>query len=162
HGAAWTRFLSECYGFRAFAAAVVEGGRVVAGIPLVEVGRRRWIALPFTDACAPLGDTERLGAALETARGRRVVEVRAPLPGAAGHAAALGHGLALTADERQVLAGFHKSQVLRNIRRAEREGVEVREATTEAELADVYYALHVRTRRRLGAPVQRRSFFSLL
>jgi CelD/BcsL family acetyltransferase involved in cellulose biosynthesis len=162
HGAAWAGFLSECYGFHSFAAAVVESGDVVAGIPVAEVGRRRWVSLPFTDACAPLGDTGRLAAALEAARGRRVVEVRAPLPGAVGHAAAVGHVLALDADQERVFAGCHKSQVLRNIRRAEREGVEVRTATTEAELTDAFYALHVRTRRRLGAPVQRRRFFSLL
>jgi CelD/BcsL family acetyltransferase involved in cellulose biosynthesis len=162
HTPAWAGFLSECYGFRTFVGAIVERGVVVAGIPIAEVGRRRWSALPFTDECAPLGDAERLGVALDHGRGRRVVDVRAPLPGAVGHAAALGHVLALTPDERDVAAGFHKSQVLRNIRRAEREGVAVREATTEAELTDVYYALHVRTRRRLGAPVQRRRFFSLL
>jgi CelD/BcsL family acetyltransferase involved in cellulose biosynthesis len=161
HTPAWASFLSECYGFRASAATVVERDTVVAGIPVVEAGRR-WIALPFTDTCTPLGDAERLAGALDSARGRRVVEARASLPGAVQHAAALGHVLTLAGDEQQVFAGFHKSQVLRNIRRAEREGVEVREATTEAELADVYYALHVRTRRRLGAPVQRRRFFSLL
>ena len=159
HTAAWAGFLSECYGFRTFAAAIVERDAVVAGIPVAEVGRRRWIALPFTDACPPLGDAERLGVALDRGRGRRVVDVRAPLPGAVGHAAAVRHVLALSGD---VSAGFHKSQVVRNIRRAEREGVVVREATTEEELAGVYYALHVRTRRRLGAPVQRRRFFSLL
>jgi CelD/BcsL family acetyltransferase involved in cellulose biosynthesis len=162
HAAAWTGFLSECYGFRSFAATVVEGGEVVAGVPVAEVGRRRWVSLPFTDACAPLGDARRLAAALEATRGARVVEVRAPLPGAVGHAAAVGHVLALDADEQKVFAGFHKSQVQRNIRRAEREGVEVRTATTEAELTDDFYALHLRTRRRLGAPVQRRRFFSLL
>jgi CelD/BcsL family acetyltransferase involved in cellulose biosynthesis len=161
HTPAWASFLSECYGFRAFAATIVERDVVVAGIPVVESGRR-WIALPFTDRCAPLGDAARLAGALESERGRRAVEARAALPGAVQHAEALGHVLTLAGGERQVFAGFHKSQVLRNIRRAEREGVEVREATTEAELADTYYALHVRTRRRLGAPVQRRRFFSLL
>ncbi|MDX6468400.1 MAG: hypothetical protein QOF75_203 [Gaiellaceae bacterium] len=162
HAAPWAGFLSECYGFRSFAVAVVDRDEVVAGLPVAEVGRRRWVSLPFTDACAPLGDAARLAAALEAARGRRVVEVRAALPCAAGYAAAVGHVLALDADEQRVFAGCHKSQVLRNVRRAEREGVEVRTATTEAELTDVFYALHVRTRRRLGAPVQRRRFFSLL
>jgi CelD/BcsL family acetyltransferase involved in cellulose biosynthesis len=162
HTAAWAGFLSECYGFRSFAAAVVQRGEIVAGLPVAQVSRRRWVSLPFTDACAPLGDVARLGTALDAARGRTLVEVRAQLPGADGRAEAVGHVLALSEDAERVFAGCHKSQVLRNIRRAEREGVEVRMATTESELADVFYALHVRTRRRLGAPVQRRRFFSLL
>jgi CelD/BcsL family acetyltransferase involved in cellulose biosynthesis len=162
HAPAWAGFLSECYGFRSFAAVVLDQGRIVAGIPVAEVRRRRWVSLPFTDACGPLGDAERLAAALDAARGARLVEVRAPLPGSVGSAAGLAHVLALDEDEQLVFAGFHKSQVRRNIRRAEREGVEVRVATTEAELTDTFYALHLRTRRRLGAPVQRRRFFSLL
>lgn len=162
HTAAWAGFLSECYGFRSFAAAVLERDRIVAGIPVAEVRRRRWVSLPFTDVCGPLGDGPRLAAALAAARASRVVEVRAALPGVAGKADALAHVLALDRDEQRVFAGFHRSQVVRNIRRAEREGVEVRTATTEAEVAETFYALHVRTRRRLGAPVQRRRFFSLL
>ena len=162
HRPAWAGFLSECYGFRSFAAAVLAGDEVLAGIPVAAVRRRRWVSLPFTDACGPLGDPELLAAALESGRGARDVEVRAALPGAPGRVVALGHVLALESDVRRVFAGFHKSQVQRNIRRAEREGVEVRVATTEAELVDAFYTLHVRTRRRLGAPVQRKRFFSLL
>lgn len=162
HRPAWARFLSECYGFPSFAAAVVSGDEVVAGIPVAAVRRRHWVSLPFTDACGPLGDAELLAAALESGRGARGVEVRAALPRVSGHVVAVGHVLALDRDVRRVFAGFHKSQVQRNIRRAEREGIEVRVATTEDELVDCFYALHVRTRRRLGAPVQRKRFFSLL
>jgi CelD/BcsL family acetyltransferase involved in cellulose biosynthesis len=120
------------------------------------------VSLPFTDSCAPLGDAVRLSSALSASSRAHRIEVRAPLPGAAGEAVALGHVLALGAGEDAVARGFHKSQVQRNIRRAEREGVVVRTATSEAELTESFYALHVRTRRRLGAPVQRRRFFSLL
>jgi lipid II:glycine glycyltransferase (peptidoglycan interpeptide bridge formation enzyme) len=54
-----------------------------------------------------------------------------------------------------------RSNVARNIRKAERTGVEVVAGTTAADLADTFYGLHVATRRRQGVPVQPRRFFSL-
>src|SRR5207253_11199806 len=65
-------------------------------------------------------------------------------------------------DAHEVHAGFHRSQVQRNIKRSEREGVTVRVASRERDVTETFYALHVRTRRRLGVPVQRRRFFALL
>jgi hypothetical protein len=150
HLPAWSQLLAECYGFRPF---------VCGGLPVLEISRRRWSALPFTDLCPPLGDPAETVRALEEARGRARVEVRAPLPGVPGAAVGWRHVLALHDD---VESGFHHSQVRRNIKRAEREGVSVRVATREADITDTYYALHVRTRRRLGAPVQRRRYFALL
>jgi lipid II:glycine glycyltransferase (peptidoglycan interpeptide bridge formation enzyme) len=50
----------------------------------------------------------------------------------------------------------------RNIARAEREGVVVRRADARADLAEVFYDLHLRTRRRQGVPVQPHRFFRLL
>jgi lipid II:glycine glycyltransferase (peptidoglycan interpeptide bridge formation enzyme) len=72
------------------------------------------------------------------------------------------HTLALDADPEALFHSFHRSQVQRNIRRAEREGVLVRSAERESELTDLFYELHCATRRRLGVPVQPRRFFRLL
>jgi CelD/BcsL family acetyltransferase involved in cellulose biosynthesis len=154
HLPAWSQLLAECYGLRPL--VVLAGG---GGLPLLQVGRRRWSALPFTDVCPPLGDAGAVTRELDRMRGGARVEVRAPLPGAASAAVARRHVLALAPD---LESRFHPSQVARNIRRAEREGVTVRTAACEADVTRVYYDLHVRTRRRLGAPVQRRRFFSLL
>jgi CelD/BcsL family acetyltransferase involved in cellulose biosynthesis len=150
HLPAWSQLLAECYGFRPF---------VCGGLPVLEISRRRWSSLPFTDLCPPLGDPDETVRALEAARGKARVDVRAPLPGVPGAAVGWRHVLALRDD---VEAGFHHSQVRRNIRRAERENVRVRVATCESDVTETYYALHVRTRRRLGAPVQRRRYFALL
>ncbi|MDX6467480.1 MAG: hypothetical protein QOI27_2520 [Gaiellaceae bacterium] len=162
HLPAWAHLLAECYGFRPFVAALLRNGAVESGLPVLAVRRRRWVALPFTDVCPPLGPAGPLAAALDTARGRATLEVRSALPGASGVPAAWQHVLALDRDPERAREGFHRSQVQRNIRRAEREGVLVRTATVETDLTETFYALHVRTRRRLGAPVQRRRFFSLL
>src|SRR4051794_20775986 len=80
HHPAWAALLSDCYKYPARALCVEEGGQVISGIPLLEVGfpryrRPRWVALPFTDHCHPLGRVdETLTEALD--RARREAHVR--------------------------------------------------------------------------------------
>lgn len=177
HLPAWGRAVADCYRFRAFAPATVDAGdRVVAGVPVVEVrrplGRRRWVSLPFTDHCPPLARSEGDAAVLVAALQRgvsdghaREVELRGEVPGhapTAGDPVAVRHVLPLDPDPQRVVAGFHRSQVQRNIRRAEREGVTVRRAEAASDVTEVFYGLHVRTRRRQGVPVQPRRFFELV
>jgi CelD/BcsL family acetyltransferase involved in cellulose biosynthesis len=175
HHPDWAQLVARCYGFRAFALVTNgESGGIRAGMPVVEVRHLhsgpKWVSLPFTDYCPPLisapQDEEQLVSALRRASGAagvRRVEVRAPLAGAsiAGRTA-LRHMLALDSDPAGVYAGFHRSQVQRNIRRAEREGLIVRVGVKAPDLTDTFYWLHLRTRRRQGVPVQPRRFFRLL
>jgi CelD/BcsL family acetyltransferase involved in cellulose biosynthesis len=175
HHPGWARVVAGCYGFHAFALAVSNAtGTVRAGLPVVEVrhlhGGPKWVSLPYTDYCPPListGQEERLlvAAVARAARaaGVRRVEIRAPMiGGAVAGPAALRHVLALSRNPADVYAGFHRSQVQRNIRRAEREGVTVRQGTSADDLTEIFYQLHLRTRRRQGVPVQPRRFFRLL
>ena len=133
--------------------------------------RRRAVSLPFTDWCPPLlalgTDASILGERLEHVRrqaGLASLEVRDRLEGDAGFAVPQGHRhvLALQADHEAVFASFDSSRVRRKLRRAEREGVSVRRSNSERDLLDVFYPLHVATRRRLGVPVQPRRFFEVL
>jgi CelD/BcsL family acetyltransferase involved in cellulose biosynthesis len=175
HHPDWARVVADCYGFRAFALAVTDAtGAIRAGLPVVEVrhfhGGSKWVSLPYTDYCPPLvscqQDEEQLAFALRRAScaaGARRVEVRAPLAGSsASDATAFRHVLGLGRSPAEVYAGFHHSQVQRNIRRAEREGLTVRQTTCPHDLVDTFYQLHLRTRRRQGVPVQPRRFFRLL
>jgi len=174
HHPAWARLLSECYGFRAFALALEQDGVINGGLPAMEVkrplGARRWVALPFTDHCAPLvaeGDTAQFLAevAQQAERaGISQIEVHAPLVGSGIHLRPEGviHTLELAADPQEVRRLFHKSQVIRSINRAEKGPLTVRRGDSAADLAEVYYGLHARTRRKQGVPVQPRRFFELL
>jgi CelD/BcsL family acetyltransferase involved in cellulose biosynthesis len=175
HHPDWTRLIAGCYGFRAFALAISDvTGAIRAGLPAVEVRHLRsglkWVSLPYTDYCPPLvsqrQEEEQLVAALQQAScaaGVRRVEIRAPIAGGSALGpTALRHVLALDRDPAEVYAGFHRSQVQRNIRRAEREGLTVRRATRASDLVDTFYRLHLQTRRRQGVPVQPRRFFRLL
>lgn len=167
HHPAWARLLSDCYGYRAFAVCVEDScGNVDAGVPVLELGgrvrARRWVGLPFTDSCPPLalsaGALAGLARALSAA-GR--VEVRGTLPGALTGAVAVTHTLTLRHDLETVYRSF-SSQTRRSIAKAEREGVTVRPGEDRRDLVETFYGLHVRTRRRLGVPVQPRRFFDLL
>jgi len=172
HRPAWSQLLADCYGYRPFALAVLDDeGAIAGGLPLVEVRGvrgRRWIGLPFTDFCPPLLQPGTNGGAFaqtlaqaRTAAHVGSLEVRAELDGPGVHrrADAVTHSLALAADPETLFERFHRSQVQRNIRRADREDLVVRRGETKSDLTRVYYRLHVETRRRLGAPAQPRRFF---
>lgn len=176
HHPAWADVLAAAYGFEAAGLALVDDeGEIEAALPIIRLGRRasrrRAVSLPFTDWCAPLlrpdADPSRLGERLEAVRRAfplASLEVRDRLDGEAGHAVVQGyrHVLTLDRDPETVFAGFERSRVKRKLRRAERESLSVRRSDSKSDLLDVFYPLHVRTRRRLGVPVQPRRFFEVL
>jgi CelD/BcsL family acetyltransferase involved in cellulose biosynthesis len=195
HHPAWIGLLTDCYGHRAAVLALEdEIGKLAAGLPLLDIrrpfGGRRWVSLPFTDACPPLAEgqsADRLTAALATQvdAGRvEAIEVRGEIPSRGvgaelkpapslrqGQArpsgprvyvstVAVHHVLDLRAGPSALFSQF-STMHRRNIRRAEKDGVEI---VFGREAADVqlFYRLHLATRRRLGIPIQPRRFFELL
>ena len=173
HLPAWAAMIADCYRFRCFALTVQDGGgELVAGLPVIEArslrGGRRWVSLPFTDACAPLvradvSRDEALAAvdAYVLAAPVDGLEVRAALPAApARHPVPAGyiHTLALPTDPAQL----HPNKGHRNYRnQAVRKGVVVAQGRTAEDMA-TFYRLHTLTRRRHGVPVQPRRFFDLM
>jgi CelD/BcsL family acetyltransferase involved in cellulose biosynthesis len=175
HHPAWAELLALSYRYRAFAIAVAgQDGRLIAGAPFLEVRsltrRRRWISLPFTDECPVLATDDAARAELSAALGNAHERFGAPAlemrgtvegPGWLLSADAVTHELELDADAETTRKRFSRSKVVRNINRAEKEGVKVRLATETRDL-DAFYRLHTHTRRRQGVPVQPRRFFELL
>jgi CelD/BcsL family acetyltransferase involved in cellulose biosynthesis len=174
HHAAWLALLARSYGYPMRACCIVDdAGTIVAGLPVALVGgplrRPRLAALPFSDHCAPLvaGDdaalADELLSALDELRSSLGValEVRAPIGSAAGTQVVDSywlHEIALEPDADAVVDRFRrKSQILRGVRRAEREGLTVERRTDAGALAE-FYELHVGTRRRQGVPTQPKSF----
>jgi CelD/BcsL family acetyltransferase involved in cellulose biosynthesis len=166
HNPAWAQLLADCYRFDGFALVDREGAN---GVPVLEVrspaGKRRWISLPFTDVCPPLGPVE-LGPALDEARRAmsRSLELRgaATAGGASVTPVGVFHTLDLSSGPDALFAGFNRSQVQRGVRKAEKEAVEVRRGERREDLVDTFYGLHLATRARQGVPVQPRRFFRLL
>lgn len=176
HHPEWARLLADCYALEPFALAALDAnGDVQAGLPVIAAGghrRRTWVSLPFTDYCPPLSSAAvppaTLAAQIEDARleaGVGSIEVRSALETGAAPPPAVGfrHVLELPDDPVRAYAGFHPSQVQRAIRKVEREhALELRVAASRDDLAEVYYGLHLDSRRRHGTPVQPRRFFRLL
>jgi CelD/BcsL family acetyltransferase involved in cellulose biosynthesis len=180
HHPAWAGLLTDCYGYQAFALALTDdAGRTVAGLPVIEVtrpwGERRWVSLPFTDHCTPLAidDDALQNLVLNLIEAQKIynlssIRVRADLKmhGAGGdsfnsRSDAFLHTLRLQPDAQSLFRRFNKTQVQRNILKAERVGVSVHWGDSLCDL-EVFYSLHVGTRRRLGIPVQPKRFFDLL
>lgn len=175
HHPAWARLLADCYEFSAFVLVELdEAGAVTQGLPMVQVGgrlrSRGWVSLPYTDFVPALlsqsggGDVflDRVDQGWRDA-GVDYLQVRASLPGreASQHETDVIHALELDNDPETVARRFHK-MAARGIRKAERDGVVVRRGERREDLTEVFYRLHVATRRRQGSPVQPKRFFRLL
>jgi CelD/BcsL family acetyltransferase involved in cellulose biosynthesis len=171
HSSAWAQVLSESYGYIPRYFTAIENGKLIGLLPVMEIKSfltgRRGVSLPFTDSCDPLaGDQDSFEALLNEAAeyGRQAkwkyIEIRggssflANQPASAEH---FVHCLDLNADEAEVSSHF-KSNIRRNIRKAEKEGVAV---TLERswDSVNAFYKLHCVTRRHHGLPPQPRSFF---
>jgi CelD/BcsL family acetyltransferase involved in cellulose biosynthesis len=150
-------------------------GEIIAGLPVIEVhtplGPRRWVSLPFTDQCAPLArSTVRWSSLVEelnlAQREARVasLEIRSQLEGPGAHTTevAVTHSLRLNSDLDVLYKMFKRPSVRRQIKRAERDGVVVRWEESNSALTQIFYRLHLNTRRRLGVPIQPRRYFDLL
>jgi CelD/BcsL family acetyltransferase involved in cellulose biosynthesis len=173
HHPAWLRVLRESYGYPGLVLAALDGaGAVAAGLPVLRVarpGRAAWVALPFTDHCPPLvrddASLEALthGIARWPAGRPARLEVRAALPlGSGWEPVEVGvrHVLSLEGGPEAVERRLPRP-VVRHVRAARRGVLQVR-VTHAAAALDAFYRLHLRTRRRLGVPVQPRRFVAAL
>jgi CelD/BcsL family acetyltransferase involved in cellulose biosynthesis len=176
HHPTWIHLLADCYGYRPFVLAVCDDtGQIRAGLPIMEVNSpltgRHWVALPFTDHCAPLSaDAESLHelfaslADLQMKRAAPQLELRSAIPPdiqASTDAIHLLHLLSLSSDAQAVLRTFKRTLVQNRIRKAERDGVKVCWAKSRCDL-ETFYVLHWQTRQRVGRPVQPKRYFELL
>ena len=171
HSTAWARVLLDTYGHRPCYIQMSLNGSLFALIPIMEVQsaltRSRGICLPFSDYCAPLTFSsfrhELVAQKLQQiARERRwsYFELRShsiipnDVPASESY---YGHFLDLRIGPEALISNF-SSSVQRAVRKAQRSGLSVSIQTGPEAMAQ-FYKLHVRTRRRHGAPPQPRSFF---
>jgi CelD/BcsL family acetyltransferase involved in cellulose biosynthesis len=173
HHPRWLELLRSQYGYELTACCVGNGRGIEAGIPIARIESRltgrRLVSLPFSDICSPLvasdadpSALQALGPALAGQAERSGLEltVRAPLPSAPGSFVENGffrHLLPLAEDPAEVEQRYSKSQIKRGIKKAKREELRAERRTDPAAL-DAFYALHVRTRRKLGVPTQPKRF----
>ena len=172
HGVAWAAVLRQTYGHRPVYLRCREGSRLLALVPLMQVGSlfraRRGIALPFSDFCPPLffdpacqPEVFRRLCALGVERRWRYLELRGAHgvpPTAAPCVSYHSHQLDLRGGFAEVSSRFRPS-VRQALRRIERD----RQLTASIEHSEAalraFFSLHVLTRRRHGLPPQPWRFF---
>ncbi len=171
HGSAWARVLQKAYGYSPVYFVVEKDAHVEAVIPMMEVSSfltgKRAVGLPFTDYCEPLTPHIEVSKVLFEAivregkrRGWKYIELRGGADffgDAKASAFYYRHTLNLTPGVDKLFNGFRDS-TRRNIRKAEKEGVEVRFETSLDTLRD-FYRLNCLTRREHGLPPQPWHFF---
>jgi hypothetical protein len=172
HSAAWARVLKRAYGYRPqYFTLRDQTATIHSVLPTMEVNSwatgRRGVSLPFTDECAPTGDSFRslFEAALEYGRTRRwkYFECRGtepPVEGATPSLLFFGHRLDLKHTEAQLLAGIESSG-RRAIRKAQESGVTV-DFADDASAMRSFYTLVCTTRKRHGLPPQPRDFYDYI
>jgi hypothetical protein len=164
HTAAWARVLSETYGYIPTYFTAMEEDRLVALLPFMEI--RSWVtgtrgvSLPFTDECPPIlpdgmpfDEAAREVISRAVSRRWRTIEYRGRgmghLPASAEY---LTHELDLTPGEEALFAGY-RSNVQRNIRKAEKGGISVVSDPRPGGVRE-FYRLNCLTRREHGLPPQ--------
>ncbi|HTZ48935.1 MAG TPA: GNAT family N-acetyltransferase [Verrucomicrobiae bacterium] len=179
HSPGWLRALHKTYGYSPVAYTTTPPGEPIADglvVCCVEsyLTGKRLVSLPFSDFCQPLASSpEGLAKLLayieqETRReGWNYFEGRplSPLPVYGANWCVsetyLHHRIDLRPDVELLFSNLHRDSIQRKIRRAEREGLEYIEGTTE-ELLTPFYKLMVQTRRRHGVPPQPKRWYRAL
>ena len=171
HHPVWLRLLNRIYGYRTFGVCLMDKGKIVSGIPFMEVRSwitgRRWISVPFSDHCKPLLSSAQHATLLLQYLAEKIskeiprIEIRWGIESGVHvykEANFVNHSLTLCPTPDIVFKTFKKTQVQQPILKAMREGVEVTECKTIYEFAR-FYDLQVDTRKRLGVPAQPGKFF---
>jgi len=166
HGTAWASVLLETYHYQPRYYALTDAsGEILAGVPLLLVSSRltgrRLVGLPFSDLCPPLvpdgcDASPLLESIRRDAQGNHLsyVEMRGPSPLPLDQwdfqetSCFTRHVIPLDKPLEELEAAFHSS-ARRGTKKAQREGVTVRSATSPEEMRR-FYRLYVTTRRKHG------------
>lgn len=175
HHPAWLVNLRDTYSYDIWASCLADpGGRLLAGLPVATIRSRitgdRLVSVPFSDVCEPVTDgddslLEPLARALESER-RRLglgLEVHGSFPGlvpASRGDSFLHHVLDLRSGWDAVWNSMHRSK-RKAVRKAPRLEVSLARRTDPGAL-DIFYAMHVKTRHKHGAPTQPKRFIKRL
>ena len=145
--AAWAKVLSESYDYKPLYFTILEDGRLAGLVPIMEINSvltgRRGVSLPFTDECHPIAkNDEYFETVMNTISdygnraGWKFVQIRGGqdyFKQAPANTIYCRHTLKLSSDVDLIFKGF-KGSVKRNIKRAQKEHIQVRISNT----GDVY------------------------
>jgi hypothetical protein len=171
HSSNWARVLHESYGYKPVYFAFPDNEGHKALMPFMEVSSRitgkRGVCLPFTDYCEPIlshgctiGDVTSHIIRFGKSSGWRYIELRSGggqpswVPASSFY---YGHVLDIASDEKTLFSSFRES-TRRNIKKAEKEGVQVTVCNSLDSIRK-FYRLNCMTRKLHGLPPQPYRFF---
>lgn len=171
HHPAWLHTIGETYKLSfIYYVFLNSNNEILAGIPLFKINRKKICSIPFTDHCSVLHLDDQaftilmngLNEIKSNDRSYKIQirsNVRLPLDYHVDDQFNL-HTLELSKDTSELYENL-SSNIKRGIRRANREGLFVREENN-IDSVNKYYDLHLSTRKRQGIPVQPKMFFNNL
>ena len=171
HSPSWARVLCESYTYKPLYFTSIANGKLSALIPIMEIKSlltgRRGVSLPFTDYCQPIvTDKSHFQEIIDSlvAYGKKAGWKYIEWRGGEGYfqdtvhsSFYYGHTLDLTQNEQELLSSF-RSSTNRNIKKAIREGVNVK-ISNSLESIKAFYRLNCITRKHHGLPPQPYYFF---
>lgn len=169
HSRQWIELFNEHYGFPLVVPVVRCGGEIVAATVFMKtpclLGGSKYKSIPFTDYMPPLIENEEaLRFLLAGFQQRRKTSVReisfrmeSELEGYSNLLSFRRHQIALSPDMTDLLPKI-PSVSRRNVRVAIKNGLTFETRTDWAATED-FFDLHVKTRKKLGVPVQPKRFF---
>ncbi len=175
HHPEWIELLQRCYGYHPFIFALCDADGVIqAGLPVMEVNHplrgRRWVSLPFSDHCMPLGSESDAALLLselirlQTQEAKPIpIEIRWNMPNqlsVQAPAKYVLHMLKMEPDLENVSSRIHHSHI-RNVHIAQGHGIQIRHGIEQRDI-EAFYTLHLETRHRQGVPIQPKQYFSML
>ena len=172
HHPRWIDLLIAQYGFKLQIPAIKRNGSISAAIPFLETKNlrreKKLVSLPFTDYLQLLATEpkalEDLCAGLRDAANPQVkaIVIRgdAPIRGVQTDSHSVRHELDTSRPLSEIESAFADS-VRRNLRKTRARRLQFERSTDEGSV-DVFYRLHIMTRKKLGVPVQPKSFFRRL
>ena len=175
HHPQWFKVLEKQYNFKPFVIACLNSNNeITAGMPFCAVKsigwKVNWISLPFSDYCEPLfSDYEGVEyiseylISLQKNREINSVEIRGGLVDGLPFAKKIGfirHVIELPTTTQVIFEKFERTKK-QQVRKAEKMGLtSIVEESMES--IDKFYYLHLQTRKKLGVPIQPKSFFEIL
>ena len=172
HSRNWIELIGRQYRLPIRIFALLRDEQIVAGIPFLQSqslsGRRQLVCLPLTDCMRTLAREPRDAAVLAgelrrmdfSSYARVVMKTDEPTGQSWTPTGNVRHELDL-ARPREAIEDRYASSTRRNIKRACRNRLRF-EVRTDLQSVREFYELHLHTRRRLGIPVQPRSYFHRL
>lgn len=172
HHRSWIELILEQYAGQAVIPALVEDGRVLAGLPLIEskglLTSQRLVCLPFTDCMRPLshdpGSLDRLMRAIRQELRLQYDTVVARTDQAffqvPSESPWVRHEVDTSLPLTEVVDRF-ATQARQNWRKAGQLGLTYRSSRDPAAVNE-FYRLHLKTRKKVGVPIQPKGFFRLL